>query len=98
VNLIKFLRKSYKVRVKLKEKLEINLEINMFRFESDYTFVFALSALKRVAVAEGSPQKTQLYCDHCPMIWYHHICVDVDGKLRGRNEEREMSLISISLD
>jgi len=47
-------------------------------------FCFAPAAIKQAFLATSEVQRREklpvLSCEHCPMVWYHKLCAEVEGE------------------
>lgn len=47
-------------------------------------FCFASAAIKQAFLATSEAQRREkvpvLSCEHCPMVWYHKLCAEVEGE------------------
>lgn len=47
-------------------------------------FCFASTAIKQAFLATSEAQRREklpvLSCEHCPMVWYHKLCAEVEGE------------------
>jgi len=50
-----------------------------------YKFLFyAFPAIRQAFLATSEAQRREklpvLSCEHCPMVWYHKLCAEVEGE------------------
>lgn len=52
-------------------------------FVSFNKITFAAISQAHVAASEAVRKEKQpvLSCDHCPMVWYHKLCADIESKI-----------------
>lgn len=47
-------------------------------------FCFASAAIRQAFLATSEAQRREklpvLSCEHCPMVWYHKLCAEVEGE------------------